>query len=48
MQFVLVIYRGSEMSVSEEEKKAVYAGYARLIRYVGGGQLPGGSGSPGR
>jgi hypothetical protein len=30
MQFVPVIYDGSEMSVSEEEKKAAYADYAAL------------------
>jgi hypothetical protein len=30
MQFVLVIYGGSERSVSEEEKNAAYADYAAL------------------
>lgn len=30
MQFVLVIYHGSERSFSEEEKKAAHADYAAL------------------
>jgi hypothetical protein len=30
MQFVLVIYNGSELSVSEEERTAAYADYAAL------------------
>lgn len=30
MRFVLVIYNGSETSVSEEDKDAAYAGYAAL------------------
>ncbi|WP_419998884.1 YciI family protein [Streptomyces boninensis] len=30
MQFVLIIYNGTEQAVSDEEKQAVYADYAAL------------------